>query len=134
MTVLHAICLPLFAHGSGLTGSMVTDLVRAIDPLPDGTQMDFLRASSYIGVSTTGEEAVSLGLVSKIPISGTSSSSKTSLTQGRHCRYDLSCHAEPQITCIQGLHLSWSLHFFACLAVLLHRSCARGYEHRERPA
>ena len=70
MTVLHAICLPLFAHGSGLTGSMVTDLVRAIDPLPDGTQMDFLRASSYIGVSTTGEEAVSLGLVSKIPISG----------------------------------------------------------------
>ena len=47
-----------------------TDLVRAIEPLPDGLQMDFLRASSYIGASTTGEEAVSLGLVSKVSISG----------------------------------------------------------------
>ncbi|KAK9914830.1 hypothetical protein WJX75_001089 [Coccomyxa subellipsoidea] len=55
-----------------LNGAFIfmADLVRAIDPLPDGTQMDFLRASSYIGASTTGEEAISLGLVSKIPISG----------------------------------------------------------------
>lgn len=46
------------------------DLVRAIDPMPEGMQLDFLRASLYIGASTTGEEAVSLGLVSKIPVTG----------------------------------------------------------------
>jgi hypoxanthine phosphoribosyltransferase len=33
-------------------------------------ELDFLRASSYVGASTTSEEAVSLGLVSKIPVEG----------------------------------------------------------------
>lgn len=45
-------------------------MVRAIDPLPDGMQMDFLRASSYVGASTSSEDAVSLGLVSKISVAG----------------------------------------------------------------
>lgn len=53
-----------------LTFSVVSDLVRAIDPLPDGMQMDFLRASSYVGASTSSEDAVSLGLVSKISVVG----------------------------------------------------------------
>ena len=50
--------------------SVVSDLVRAMDPLPDGMQMDFLRASSYVGASTSSEDAVSLGLVSKISVTG----------------------------------------------------------------
>ena len=48
----------------------MADLVRAIRPLPEGMQLDFLRASSYVGASTTSEEAVSLGLVSKIAVAG----------------------------------------------------------------
>ena len=32
--------------------------------------MDFLRASSYTGAATTGQDAVVMGLVSKIPIEG----------------------------------------------------------------
>lgn len=38
--------------------------------MPEGMQLDFLRASSYMGASTTGVEAVTLGLVSKIPVEG----------------------------------------------------------------
>ncbi|CAL8468800.1 g8341 [Coccomyxa elongata] len=55
-----------------LNGAFVfmADLVRAIDPPPDGMQMDFLRASSYVGASTSSEDAVSLGLVSKISVTG----------------------------------------------------------------
>lgn len=55
-----------------LNGAFIymADLVRAIRPLPDGMQLDFLRASSYVGASTTSEEAVSLGLVSKISVTG----------------------------------------------------------------
>ena len=46
------------------------DLVRSIEPLPAGLNMDFLRASSYTGSTTTGQDAVSLGMVSKTPIQG----------------------------------------------------------------
>jgi hypothetical protein len=46
------------------------DLVRAIQPMPKGLNMDFLRASSYTGAATTGQDAVVMGLVSKIPIEG----------------------------------------------------------------
>ena len=55
-----------------LNGAFIymADLCRAIAPLPDGMELDFLRASSYLGASTTSEEAVSLGLVSKIPVAG----------------------------------------------------------------
>lgn len=48
----------------------MADLCRAMAPLPDGLELDFLRASSYVGASTTSEEAVSLGLVSRIPVAG----------------------------------------------------------------
>lgn len=44
--------------------------MRAIEPLPEGLSMDFLRASSYTGTATTGQDAVVMGLVSKIPIQG----------------------------------------------------------------
>lgn len=47
---------------------MPADLVRAIQPVPKGLNMDFLRASSYTGAATTGQEAVVMGLVSKISI------------------------------------------------------------------
>ncbi len=46
------------------------DLVRAVQPVPEGLNMDFLRASSYTGAATTGQDAVEMGLVSKIPIQG----------------------------------------------------------------
>ena len=46
------------------------DLVRAVQPVPEGLHMDFLRASSYTGAATTGQDAVEMGLVSKIPIQG----------------------------------------------------------------
>jgi hypoxanthine phosphoribosyltransferase len=39
-----------------------------MNPMPEGLQLDFLRASSYVGASTKGEEAVTMGLVSKIPV------------------------------------------------------------------
>ena len=48
----------------------LADLVRAIQPVPEGLNMDFLRASSYTGAATTGQDAVVMGLVSKIPIQG----------------------------------------------------------------
>ena len=48
----------------------LADLVRAIEPMPEGLSMDFLRASSYTGAATTGQDAVVMGLVSKIPIQG----------------------------------------------------------------
>ena len=48
----------------------LADLVRAIEPVPEGLNMDFLRASSYTGAATTGQDAVVMGLVSKIPIQG----------------------------------------------------------------
>lgn len=55
-----------------LNGAFVfmADLVRAIHPVPDGMQLDFVRASSYVGASTSGEDAVSMGLVAKIPAAG----------------------------------------------------------------
>lgn len=46
------------------------DLVRSIEPLPTGLTMDFLRASSYTGSTTTGQDAVSLGMVSKTSVRG----------------------------------------------------------------
>ena len=46
------------------------DLVRSIEPLPVGLTMDFLRASSYTGMTTTGQDAVSLGMVSKTSVQG----------------------------------------------------------------
>ena len=46
------------------------DLVRSIEPLPTGLTMDFLRASSYTGSTTTGQDAVSLGMVSKTSVPG----------------------------------------------------------------
>ena len=48
----------------------LADLVRAVQPVPEGLNMDFLRASSYTGAATTGQDAVEMGLVSKIPIHG----------------------------------------------------------------
>ena len=48
----------------------LADLVRAVQPVPKGLNMDFLRASSYTGAATTGQDAVEMGLVSKIPIQG----------------------------------------------------------------
>ena len=53
-----------------VTCSPGADLVRAIQPIPEGLNMDFLRASSYTGAATTGQDAVVMGLVSKIPIEG----------------------------------------------------------------
>ncbi|CAL5221099.1 g3231 [Coccomyxa viridis] len=55
-----------------LNGAFVfmADLVRAVQPVPEGLNMDFLRASSYTGAATTGQDAVEMGLVSKIPIHG----------------------------------------------------------------
>ena len=55
-----------------LNGAFVfmADLVRAMQPVPDGMQLDFLRASSYVGATTTGEEAITMGLVAKIPVTG----------------------------------------------------------------
>lgn len=46
------------------------DLVRSIDPLPAGLTMDFLRASSYTGSTTTGQDAVSLEMASKTSVQG----------------------------------------------------------------
>ena len=46
------------------------DLVRSIEPLPTGLTMDFLRASSYTGSTTTGQDAVSVGMVSKTSVRG----------------------------------------------------------------
>lgn len=44
--------------------------MRAIEPLPEGLEIDFLRASSYNGAAITGQDVVTMGLVSKIPIHG----------------------------------------------------------------
>ena len=44
--------------------------MRSIEPLPAGLTMDFLRASSYTGSTTTGQDAVSLGMVSKTSVQG----------------------------------------------------------------
>jgi hypoxanthine-guanine phosphoribosyltransferase len=38
--------------------------------MPEGLNMDFLRASSYTRAATTSQDAVVMGLVSKIPIEG----------------------------------------------------------------
>ena len=46
----------------------IADLVRSIDPLPAGLTMDFLRASSYTGSATTGQDAVSLEMTSKTSV------------------------------------------------------------------
>eukprot|EP00884_Botryococcus_braunii_P017580 jgi/Botrbrau1/4505/Bobra.0220s0038.1 len=53
-----------------LTGAFVfmADLVRAIYPVPNGLSLDFLRASSYEGTSSTG--TVKLDRLYKVPVSG----------------------------------------------------------------
>ena len=47
----------------------LADLVRSIQPTPAGLELDFLRASSYVGKSTSTSGAVA-PIMSKLPVKG----------------------------------------------------------------
>jgi len=68
----HATLAPLIL--GTLTGAFMftADLVRAMTPHPPGLSVDFLRASSYSGTTSTGTVTVgaSGGLGTKVPIAG----------------------------------------------------------------
>lgn len=46
------------------------DLARCIAPVPDGLNLDFIRASSYHGTSTSSSGEVDVVATQKIPIKG----------------------------------------------------------------
>lgn len=45
-----------------------TDLVRAIEPVPEDLEMDFLRISSYIGTQSSGDST--MAMQSRLPVRG----------------------------------------------------------------
>ena len=46
------------------------DLARSITPVPDGLHLDFIRASSYHGTSTSTSGVVEVSGTQKIPVKG----------------------------------------------------------------
>merc|ERR1712130_46233 len=57
---------------AALSGASIflSDLARAITPVPEGLHLDFVRASSYHGTSTSTSGNVEIAATQKIPVKG----------------------------------------------------------------
>lgn len=64
------ICVTLNALTDKLStgGRTAADLVRCIDPVPRGLEMDFLRISSYVGTQSSGNNT--MAMQPRLPVKG----------------------------------------------------------------
>lgn len=67
----HVLCyaiLNVLADKLWTGGSTAADLVRCIDPVPSGLEMDFLRISSYVGTQSSGNGT--MAMEPRLPVKG----------------------------------------------------------------
>lgn len=63
-------CFKCYVHSSAISLVFIADLARSVFPVPEGLNIDFIRASSYHGTSTLSSGDVQVVATQKIPVKG----------------------------------------------------------------